>query len=790
MQGEILDMVGLSFTGHRAEDERQSLTPTSGILKFSRRRLVATFRHTVTSQEKWPRQARPSVSFVQIVLLLCRDRRWHGQKRLGRMPEQLPVRGQHDRVRHTGQNDQLVIAVGQLTEEILQVRNGGISVILTADHESRHHDLLGIDLRHIGCHVEVGSSWNLIAERHLGIRQGLDGNEFAGAWLVAGGDRTDHLAVTLAHVVSAIIVELLGTLDESWGAFALVRESGQHQTIDAVGGNLRKSAGADRTSGFTEKVILLPSGFLGEDVERNLEIFDTALDVGITRSPTGLAVIFVVHGPAVEAVAGELVHHGVFLTFDLNIEAARRHRRTVHEEQHRLGRLAGFRRTDALAEHPQRHITLLRPILVAPDLAFFAGSAGALSGQRSGKTSGDKTEAGALHQRAASERLVDERFIGLRHDSLSDHVFSLLSFYPAKPDFGFSSNEIAASQIVAQPSRPRTATEDIPRYQACPRDRITVTTPCLERSVYARCFKYPLSISGIVGVAVHGIDPQDVFRLLDRFDVEVDGDRFAVAAHQHAFQRFIRTGVDFLMRHIRRHKNEVAGICFRRKFQTVSPPHPCLAFDDKDDAFEMTVMMRTRLGIRLDGDCAGPQFLSADAGKINRGLAVHAGGRGHIRIKLISGNDPDPIMLPAPFALIVGMIGMGVIVRIAHVDRFRLNLLEDATKNSADKPARKERSGGPKIGSSSNRPNKENVSWVASQTRLKATRTRRWARPSKASAKPAAPTACRVKAPFRKLKVRVRRQLATPRKPQRMRSTRLLTRPTGNSDPAIASKYR
>jgi uncharacterized protein YjbJ (UPF0337 family) len=40
---------------------------------------------------------------------------------------------------------------------------------------------------------------------------------------------------------------------------------------------------------------------------------------------------------------------------------------------------------------------------------------------------------------------------------------------------------------------------------------------------------------------------------------------------------------------------------------------------------------------------------------------------------------------------------------MAHVDRFRLNSLENATKNSADKPARKERFSAPKIGSASNR---------------------------------------------------------------------------------------
>ena len=36
-------------------------------------------------------------------------------------------------------------------------------------------------------------------------------------------------------------------------------------------------------------------------------------------------------------------------------------------------------------------------------------------------------------------------------------------------------------------------------------------------------------------IAVNRVDPQDRFRLLHRLDIEIDRDRFAVAAHQDAF---------------------------------------------------------------------------------------------------------------------------------------------------------------------------------------------------------------------------------------------------------------
>src|ERR1700733_16205090 len=103
------------------------------------------------------------------------------------------------------------------------------------------------------------------------------------------------------------------------------------------------------------------------------------------------------------------------------------------------------------------------------------------------------------------------------------------------------------------------------------------------------------SLLPLGGIAMHGVDPQNRLRLFHRLDVEIDRDRLAVAAHQHAFKHLVGAGVDLLMRHIGRNKNEVAGIGFRRELQLLAPAHPRLALDDEDDALEMTVMMRTGL---------------------------------------------------------------------------------------------------------------------------------------------------------------------------------------------------
>jgi hypothetical protein len=64
-------------------------------------------------------------------------------------------------------------------------------------------------------------------------------------------------------------------------------------------------------------------------------------------------------------------------------------------------------------------------------------------------------------------------------------------------------------------------------------------------------------------------------------------------------------------------------------------------------------MMRAGLGIGLDRYRSGPQFLRANAGKIDRGLAVHSRRRRNIGIELIAWNDANPIVFPALRVLVI-----------------------------------------------------------------------------------------------------------------------------------------
>ncbi|MGX1144896.1 hypothetical protein AB7M15_000718 [Bradyrhizobium ottawaense] len=104
-----------------------------------------------------------------------------------------------------------------------------------------------------------------------------------------------------------------------------------------------------------------------------------------------------------------------------------------------------------------------------------------------------------------------------------------------------------------------------------------------------------------------------------------------------------------------------AGAGLRGELQALAPAHPRLALHHVDDAFEMAVMVCAGLGIGLDADGAGPQFLGADAREIDRGRAVHARRRRHVGIELVAGNDAHAVMFPA-IVVIVVMVGMRMVM--------------------------------------------------------------------------------------------------------------------------------
>ena len=159
-----------------------------------------------------------------------------------------------------------------------------------------------------------------------------------------------------------------------------------------------------------------------------------------------------------------------------------------------------------------------------------------------------------------------------------------------------------------------------------------------------------------------GVDPGDGFGLLDRLDVEVHRDRLAVGAHQHAFERLVLRRVDLLVRHVGRHVDEVARPRLGDELQLVAPAHAGLALEHIDDAFEVPVVVRAGLGVGVDRHRARPDFFRADAGEVDRRLAVHARSLRGVGIERARGDHPHAVVLP-----VTGCLGL----RLAHVASVR-----------------------------------------------------------------------------------------------------------------------
>src|SRR6185312_11197629 len=156
-----------------------------------------------------------------------------------------------------------------------------------------------------------------------------------------------------------------------------------------------------------------------------------------------------------------------------------------------------------------------------------------------------------------------------------------------------------------------------------------------------------------------------------------------VRAHEHAFERLVGAGIDLLMRHVRRHIDEIAGAGLGDEFQILAPAHARLAAQNVDHAFQCAVMMRSGFGVGLNGDGSGPDLLRANARIVDRRLAVHAGRLRGVGIERVAGNDAHAVMFP--FRRMVVIVRMVV----AHRRRPYCPRLLVLAKRRASSAARK-----------------------------------------------------------------------------------------------------
>src|SRR3954453_4641998 len=110
-------------------------------------------------------------------------------------------------------------------------------------------------------------------------------------------------------------------------------------------------------------------------------------------------------------------------------------------------------------------------------------------------------------------------------------------------------------------------------YTCDPSSTASARCHVIARAGLAHCRRRVLNSGAPPLRLVDWIDPGHMLRLLDRFDGEIDHDGLFVAAHQHAFERLVGAGIEFLIRHIRRYENEVAGSGLRGEYEPLAPAH-------------------------------------------------------------------------------------------------------------------------------------------------------------------------------------------------------------------------
>lgn len=130
------------------------------------------------------------------------------------------------------------------------------------------------------------------------------------------------------------------------------------------------------------------------------------------------------------------------------------------------------------------------------------------------------------------------------------------------------------------------------------------------------------------------------------FDIEIYHDRILATPDHDGFTNLVRGSVQFLMRNVGRHINEISGPSLSTELQMIAPAHACPATDDVEDSFELAMVMRTGSGIWLDDHGASPEFRRASPRMRDCGRTTHARCLRGVGIEIIRRNDFDAVLLP------------------------------------------------------------------------------------------------------------------------------------------------
>ena len=138
-------------------------------------------------------------------------------------------------------------------------------------------------------------------------------------------------------------------------------------------------------------------------------------------------------------------------------------------------------------------------------------------------------------------------------------------------------------------------------------------------------------------------------------DVQVDHDGFLTASHQDRFHWFVALGVDFLMGNVGRNVNEVAGTGFGDKFKPVAPTEAGTSPDDIKDGLQLSMVVRSGLGLRLHDHGSRPNLRGSGASVSDCRRPRHARSLRGIGIEFVRTYDADTMLLPVPSSSLAGI---------------------------------------------------------------------------------------------------------------------------------------
>jgi hypothetical protein len=128
--------------------------------------------------------------------------------------------------------------------------------------------------------------------------------------------------------------------------------------------------------------------------------------------------------------------------------------------------------------------------------------------------------------------------------------------------------------------------------------------------------------------------------------LKIHHDRLLAIPHHYGFARHIWISINLLMGHIRGNVNKISGSGFVIEFQSIAPAHPHSPFHHVQDGFQFSMVVRSRLRIRLDDHRPSPQRGRSGFRMSNCGGPRHARRLWRIHIQFVGMYDFDSVFRP------------------------------------------------------------------------------------------------------------------------------------------------